>query len=161
MTDLIENTCGKCTVWNFVDRTSWSSGPWDQEPADKIVWEDSTTGFDCMIHRNGMGSWCGYVGVPKKHYLFGLDYNQLYEMGKGLDVHGGLTFSDACHNMDVNGKGICHPSDKGDHVWWFGFDCAHSGDRNPIGGPSDYGTYKDQLYVTNEVKGLAQQLSGE
>jgi hypothetical protein len=69
-------------------------------------------------------------------------------------VHGGLTYSAGCH-----GK-VCHATDNGDHVWWFGFDCAHLDDLSPgftrygMGG----GTYKDILYVEEQCKSLAKQI---
>jgi hypothetical protein len=44
-----------------------------------------------------------------------------------LSVHGGITFSGECHGP------ICHKPKPGepDNVWWYGFDCAHSGDLSP------------------------------
>lgn len=42
-----------------------------------------------------------------------------------LSVHGGITYSGECSGE------ICHPSDNGDHVWWFGFDTAHYMDLVP------------------------------
>lgn len=46
-----------------------------------------------------------------------------------IEVHGGLTFADACHE----GGHICHPKDGVAHekVWWFGFDCGHYMDYSP------------------------------
>ena len=148
-------------TWAFVDRSEWSRGPWDQEGYDKLVWKDSNTGLDCMLHRNAMGAWCGYVGVPKQHPLFGVHYNDLYEHPQDLDAHGGITFTEGCHGMDENGRGICHPADNGNHVWWIGFDCSHSGDRTPYQGAyfSGDGTYRTQAYATSEVASLASQVA--
>lgn len=44
-----------------------------------------------------------------------------------IDVHGGLTYADACHGP------ICHVPQPGepDDVWWFGFDCGHCDDIAP------------------------------
>jgi hypothetical protein len=49
------------------------------------------------------------------------------------DVHGGLTYADACGHSDHPSRGICHIPAPGepDGLWWFGFDCAHSGDWSP------------------------------
>lgn len=107
-----------------VDKAEWGPGPWQDEP-DKAVWVDETTGLDCMIVRNHYGALCGYVGIPEGHPLHGRDYN---------DVHGGLTFADACHPSDDDpGRGICHIPQPGrpDSVWWFGFDCTHAFDVAP------------------------------
>lgn len=67
--------------------------------------------------------------------------------------------------------GICHVPEAGEpeRVWWFGFDCAHSGDQCPgyrelgvgLGLPSKRGeSYKDIHYAKNEVLSLARQLAG-
>lgn len=61
-------------------------------------------------------------------------------------------------------QGICHVvPGKPDNVWWFGFDCAHSGDYSPSFGrvvPSIRAdSYKDLAYVQHEVTKLAQQLA--
>ena len=78
-------------------------------------------------------------------------------------VHGGITYSRECH-----GK-ICHKTDNGDHVWWFGFDCAHAGDKTHFTKKSleiesafsdlhKTDVYRDVNYVMGECKSLAKQL---
>jgi hypothetical protein len=62
-------------------------------------------------------------------------------------------------------RAICHIPLEGRpaRVWWFGFDCAHSGDVSP--GFAEYsglfrdGAYRDRAYVEGEVRDLAQQLA--
>lgn len=61
--------------------------------------------------------------------------------------------------------GVCHipGADEPARVWWFGFDCAHSGDASPAydhkyGFGSD-GWYKNIRYVKQEIAGLARQLA--
>lgn len=135
-----------------VDRTGWSSGPWDNEP-DKLNWTDEATGLPCMIVRNSMGSLCGYVAVDRNHPDFGKDYNDV-----PVDVHGGLTYADKCSHV------ICHVPEPGkpDDVWWLGFDCAHLGDLSPaphMFDRYDDGHYRDVKYVTEECTSLAKQLS--
>jgi hypothetical protein len=63
------------------------------------------------------------------------------------------------------GSFICHRKLDGrpDRVWWFGFDCAHSGDFTPkyansLGGLLNDGVYRDRDYVEGEVAQLAAQL---
>lgn len=59
---------------------------------------------------------------------------------------------------------VCHIPAPGesDSVWWFGFDCAHSGDLCPSyarkfrGGMDEQ--YRDLAYVTEQCQALAQQL---
>ncbi len=103
------------------------------------------------------GALCGYVGVGEDHPYFGKSYE---DDDFDLDVHGGVTFADAC---DEGGR-ICHLARTGepDKIWWFGFDCAHYQDLTPgmdskirslIGD-----TYRDVEYVKSEIQSLASQL---
>lgn len=107
---------------------------------------------------------CGYVAVDKNHTLHGVDY---YSLVDDIDVHGKLTYSD----------------EKAGHegLWWFGFDCAHAGDRvlcddrasqlKAVGQISDFfgggldsggtfshGVFRDADYVEKECESMAQQL---
>lgn len=111
-------------------------GPWVDEP-DKVQWVDEKTGLDCMVKRNDHGAWCGYVGVTKGHPFYGISYSEIYDRFPEveIDVHGGLTFSDKCHE-GLGDDAICHvpfPGRDGD-VWWLGFDCAHAFDLSPLMG---------------------------
>lgn len=149
--------------YTFLDRTGWARGQWDDEP-DKIQWQDEATGYPCLIKRNNIGALCGYVGVSEGHPLYRKDYNDV----DGVYAHGGLTYADACQE-DPSHHGICHIPEPGepDHVWWFGFDCAHAGDYMP-GYPAalreiglkyhSHDTYRNLAYVQEECRQLAQQL---
>lgn len=100
----------------------WGEGPWLDEP-DRV--DFTYAGLPCLLHRNPrMGNWCGYVAVLPGHALHGKSYG---DDGVDVDAHGGLTYSEACSGH------ICHVPEPGepDNVWWFGFDCAHSGDLVP------------------------------
>jgi len=44
--------------------------------------------FACSIWLTGMGTLCGYIGVPPSHPWYGVWYNDIQ-----CDVHGGLTYS--------------------------------------------------------------------
>lgn len=153
-------------------------GPWTDEP-DKIQWIDAETGLDCLIVRNPLGALCGYVGVPPGHPLYEVDcepaYEQAYERGVDLHVHGGLTFADRCAPGEPV-EGICHVAASGATAepWWLGFDTAHCGDLTPLSsildeivvpmmgiqcGPSRNDTYKDVAYVKHECATLAKQLA--
>lgn len=142
-------------------------------------------GFKCCMRRGPMGSWCGYVGIPASHPWFGKNYNDevkptedMLSPRDPLDhgpidvllmalsstrpedslsislcmrVHGGLTYA---QNHE--------PFGEPDGLWWFGFDCAHSGDLVPgmaEPGWANHGTYRDQSYVAAEVQSLAAQLA--
>lgn len=153
-----------------IKRHDWPSGPWDSEP-DKLVWIDEATGLDCMIHRNSSGALCGYVGVPPSHPWHGVGYWEPVDASDDdwvfaherspdaqVDVHGGLTYASACQGN------LCHTPQPGrpTDVWWFGFDCAHSGDETPLlrkyGPAVHYEVYRDVAYVTGQVERLASQL---
>lgn len=150
-----------------VERPEWCpAGPWMTEP-DKVVWK-TKAGLPGMIVRSGSGNLCGYVAVAADHPLYRVDYSsgQWPDSPEGrFRVHGGLTYSKACAGS------ICHVPALGepDDVWWFGFDCAHSGDwrwadaapylkgcREPL--PGHNNRYRDLAYVTAEVESLAEQL---
>jgi len=155
--------------YRTIDRKAvqWPSGPWDSEP-DKVQWPDEETSLPCLAVRHPhSGHWCGYVGVTEGHPFFGKGYNDV-----DVNVHGGLTFARACNPKETEAEGICHLPGEGepDHVWWFGFDCAHSGDRGPRDEyfsqtkgypftPSPNETYKPLSYVKNECASLAKQLA--
>lgn len=144
---------------NFIDKSQWMRGEWDQEP-DLIEWRSETKpSFPCLIVRSdGTGALCGYVGVNETHPLYEVVY-----MDTGIDAHGSLTYSGKCQK---DGK-ICHAPLKGepDNIWWLGFDCAHCFDISPrlyynkklI--KASGATYKNLSYVIEEVNSLASQLA--
>jgi hypothetical protein len=154
-----------------LDRTEWGPGPWDGEP-DKISWTDEATGLPCVMVRNKMGSWCGYVAVEPGHSAHGKDYVDV-----DVDVHGGLTFCDSCNETGPIEHSVCHvpePGKSGD-VWWLGFDCGHAWDVQPgldatlrsfglvpphekFPGVGPGTTYRDVKYVRRECEQLAAQL---
>jgi hypothetical protein len=168
----------KQQTWTFIDKTAWGGGLWQDEP-DKVQWTDGATGLVCLARRGPLGSWCGYVGIAPDHPLFEVEYSTCPTMcgadycehrpETALDVHGGITYSDACQETEQP-YGICHIPEPGqpDHVWWFGFDCAHAGDLVPglfvdiraylplLKPGSDI--YRDLAYVQAECRRLAAQL---
>ncbi len=116
---------------------------WEQEP-NELKWK--YVGLKCWIRRmpNALHL-CGYVGVPKAHSLFKVEYDNI-----PADVHGGLTFSDQFND--------------GGKLWWIGFDCAHLNDMQPgylrrkYGSCLAEGTYRDMNYVKSETEKLALQI---
>jgi thiol-disulfide isomerase/thioredoxin len=145
------------------DRSTWGSGPWDNEP-DKMQYWDSKYNFPVVIKRNAMGSLCGYVGVSPGHPWYGQRYDKVDVHGEYVSVHGGLTHADGCDHGEW-AKSICHtvPEGQPDDVFWLGFDCGHCDDISPkyvdlnreLRG---FGAvYRDWTYVTQECKNLAAQ----
>ena len=156
-----------------VERPEWCPpGPWMTEP-DKVNWT-TAAGLPGMIVRNQSGALCGYVAVAKGHPLYGVGYGdgEWPDTPEGrFSVHGGLTYSSGCRGH------ICHVPEPGepDDVWWFGFDCAHSGDWHwtsaapylkslrslpaPAGSRYPADVYRDVAYVTGEVESLAKQIA--
>ena len=109
----------------------------------------------CCVSRMARGNLNGYVGVPPEHKLHGKDYNDLYSQDINIDVHGGLTYS----SSDFSPLAAILP----DHHW-FGFDTMHYNDISPIDiqidglRMQDLGTYRNMVYVTQQVTELARQL---
>ena len=150
---------------DVIDKANWPRGEWDSEP-DKKQWLDPISGLPCMIKRNRMGVWCGYVGLSEGHKYHGEEYHDI-----DVDVHGGLTYSDFCQDESDPAHSICHVA-PGGPVWWLGFDCGHSSDYAPNEfQPSafeglfgayhglDGGRYRNQAYAEAEVLRLAGQLT--
>lgn len=139
-------------------------------------------GYPTYAMRNNMKAWCGYVGVPPSHKLFGRDYSDrvvwardtvhvqhqspiillcealrdednTVSVGALVDVHGGITW--ARNHL---------PSYDADGWWWFGFDCAHFCDLTPFDAHRRY-TYKENCeyrnltYVRYHIHRLACQLA--
>ncbi len=157
-------TTDKCAECKH-DRTGWTSGPWDNEP-DRVEFEHA--GLPCILHRSPAGHWCGYVGVSPVHPLHGKSYDSYEDEAEGtysspvdaLLVHGGITYGHECVDP------ICHVPKPGEpeHLWWLGFDCAHSGDYSPRDFrngdiPNGYEVYKTAAYVRRETEQLAEQLA--
>ena len=128
--------------------------PWEQEPQQAEEWVDADTGYECSIWRNpNMGHLCGYVGIPKGHPCYGVGYNDM----DGIEVHGGLTYS------EVDDKRQWHV---------FGFDAGHGGDYSPglavtllrVTGEFDSvsrgerSTYRTWAYMKEQVLSLCNQL---
>jgi hypothetical protein len=130
------------------NKSGWGTGPWNNEPDRKDFTHE---GYACFLLRNNVGVWCGYVGVPSSHPLYGVTHNDV-----DVEVHGGLTYSNKCDGH------VCHDPepDMPDDVWWFGFDTAHY--RDYIPGNSFFRDsdqiYRDITYVEEEIRSLASQL---
>jgi hypothetical protein len=147
---------------NLFDKSAWPDGPWKDEP-DRVLWTDEKTGLPCLAKRNKeMGIWCGYVGIGKDHPFHGYDQLSACDM-LPEGVHWGITYAAECDGNPETG--ICHLSNDEDHVWWFGFDCAHAGDIVPtsshavrsVCSEADW-KYRDLAYVQAECEKLAAQL---
>jgi hypothetical protein len=154
-------------------REAGMDGPWMSEP-DRVEWKHA--GLTClMIRHQELFHWCGYVGMPPGHPCHGKGYDAIQshydsegnerEPLADIDVHGGLTYANACSGH------ICHKPAPGepDALHWLGFDCAHLGDLSPamemhrtdwpqyVNGMSD--RYRDLLWVRAETERLAEQLA--
>lgn len=161
-------------------------GPWLREPDQKVFMHRGLP--CCMLRHESVGHWCGYVGVPRGHLLWGAEYGEPFEELKpwiearyrhqinpaslGFRTMIDILFSGELETSPENAL-VVHgglswtrdyrPDQAPDGFWWFGFDCGHAGDLSPrmlsIFG-SDYGTYRDRFYVEGWTRCLAQQLAG-
>lgn len=159
----------KTITYRWIDKQGWGEGPWQEEP-DKVQWQTQAGLPALVVRTDWMGHWCGYVGVPEGHPAYRQGYDDVF-----AEVHGGLTFADACGH-DPAQHGICHVPDEGepDNLWWLGFDCAHWQDLSPAfrvrmdeldrkyGHPPDRDPkhYWTLAEVQAECEQLAQQLAG-
>jgi hypothetical protein len=64
----------------------------------------------------------GYVIIPERHPLHGKDYDDINEH---VNIHGGLTFSEAIEEIDWPEI----PADAPKNGWVVGFDTCHFGDN--------------------------------
>lgn len=69
--------------YTTVDKSEWGDGDWKNEP-DKKQYQDTETGYPCLIVRNHHGALCGYVGVNDKHPLYGVEYSDTHPSTKKL-----------------------------------------------------------------------------
>lgn len=148
-------------------------------------------GLICVVQRvDWLGILCGYVAVRKGHPLYGKEYSEsiivedmdeiefngnyvdlffaahdemtalnAVRLSTFFQVHYGINYSDN-HLHGV-------PGEIGE-LWWFGFDCGHSGDITPFQydfqrrltdtGLFNDDQYRDFDYVMEQTKGLAEQL---
>lgn len=139
--------------YNKKDRNLLPDGVWNEEP-DKGHW--IYKGLDCLIVRNNLGALCGYVGVPKGHRLYEMDYDDANSL---VDAYWGLTFANKCNPNADPTSSICHPLEgaANEDVWWLGFDCAHCDDFIPCVEYPNFGetVYKDFVFVQKGVHKLA------
>ena len=78
------------------------------------------------------GYGCGYIGLPKEHPWYGMDYFSI-----PANVHGGLTWGD--YNL---------PNQEPDGLYWIGFDTNHLND-DQFNCPKEY--------VESQVEALKKQ----
>jgi len=128
-------------------------------------------GFRAIVYRIPGRHYCGYVGLPENHPLYGIEYStptnsiapaqEGDEIGKrgimtlitlSLDENGfsrpDIVF-DVHGSLTYSGKGR-YPVDDGNNLWWFGFDTAHCDDDNP--------SIQNESYVFAECESLALQI---
>jgi hypothetical protein len=118
--------------------TAFGPGPWVDE-VDKVQWQDDATGLPCLVKRNHMGAWCGYVGVSKGHPLF-----EDTEADYKVEPHGGGAPSRASASPTTTARSGT-PSGTGEY-----------GSKLPR--LNEDVTYRDLAYVTGETVRLARDL---
>jgi hypothetical protein len=148
-----------------IDKSTWGKGAWQREP-DRVDFVHA--GFACLLLRHPRhGHWCGYVGVPREHPLYGQNWTENDQI-RALGVHMGVNYSAHC-----NGE-ICHVPAAGmpDDVWWLGCDFGQPFDFSPglLAGRTDesanrmrarkvWDVYRTLPYVRHEIESLAGQLA--
>lgn len=155
--------------------------PWETEPNEV---EGEAYGLPYCMRRNSFGAWCGYVGVPDTHPLYGKSGHEKLKVSDSIlhreiddlrispialfcadaeEAENNIIPLELC--FDVHG-GITWtedhaggPSHEGEGRWWFGFDCSHSKDLAPLLSKMPGCEYRNASYVEHECQELARQLS--
>lgn len=122
-----------------------------EKEGDSLQWEYTCSNgviFTCDILRNSLKFLCGYVNLTKDNSLYGVDYDDIYNI-TNIDVHGGLTYTNETETGD----------------WKIGFDCGHLGDLSPFYLLNDMSfniigndSYRDMDYVKSECESLCEQI---
>lgn len=81
----------------------------------EILFQGTYKGYQFYIMNLGTHP-TAYVEIPITNKLFGKSYNQIYDIGINIDVHGGLTYS---RDHLLGGE---------NNKWFIGWDYAHAGD---------------------------------
>jgi hypothetical protein len=119
--------------------------------------EFDEAGYHCIILRDpDAGYLAGYVGLPRTHPLFGVDFSEVDETPAQISIHGGLEYS---------GPTVGPGRERPEH-WYFGFDCDHFDDlslkdleaMDPVAVAVKHSSsYKTIEFVDTEVRNLARQ----
>lgn len=135
----------------------------------KVIWVNNS-------HR------CGYVRIPEDHPLFGIDYSDDVidchdylkdkEVGKrspisifcaaGRDLHDAAILFDCHGGITFSGK-LGHDG-KDQEGFWYGYDCAHSGDLTQYmiehreWCMSEHAVMRSLEYCIDECESLSRQL---
>lgn len=122
-------------------------GPWHGEP-DRV--ELRRSGLTCVLDRDDMGSWAGYVAIPVDHPWVASDLDPTLESGSWHDAaHGGIVY---CSERSPTSGEV------DDTIMWIGFDCAHAahGDLVPAYAEvRNHGVYRDGAFAIRELCRLA------
>lgn len=148
-------------------------------------WKSCAYGLPFYMKRNWSKAWCGYVGVPKHHPHFELNYSDriiadrnsilikdqspisiFLEAAAPEDERVSLDFLYDCPGGITWAENHA-AGESPDGYWWFGFDCSHYNDLSPRDiieeGLNNKnwrpGTYKDFKWVHGKIVHLASQLS--
>lgn len=114
-------------------------------------------GFPCVVLFMPFGFRCGYIGIPKGHRFYKMNYVKI-----PVGCHGGLTYSD---------DHLHHQDDK--DIWWIGFDCGHYMDGYDLKSRRQYfpelpdeefmytEEYKDIGFCKHECREIVDQIVGD
>lgn len=123
-------------------------------------------GYRCVVVMTSMCHRCGYVGIPKGHYLYKKDYIDKCLLfsdiaNEGQDKRGIIPFirhfimdesklvpPDVYFNVHGSityaASDNEYPVENKNSLWFFGFDCGHAGDKKSPKDAYAYGLITDK-----------------
>lgn len=131
-------------------REKWGEGEWLHEP-DYYEWIDEVSGYLCIVNRNHLGAWTGYVCLSMEHPYYGWPDRERPRP--------------RIESVSVSWTGTAPPNLRRNDDFVIGFDCGSGMDYVP-GRDRDYqGTdfmhlfrYRNYNYIVKKTKKLADEL---
>ena len=111
---------------------------YSKERKIELLCKDNYKGFNYYILNLGTHP-TAYIEIPKEHLLYGMEYDNIYDNGYYIEVHGGLTYSDNHLQILENGN------------WFIGWDYAHWDDYMPFYDEIGETKMKLKKWTTDEI----------
>lgn len=108
-------------VKTLYNKAEWPAGPWIEEP-DYMLWLSPDSMYPCVLRRNMLGAWAGFVGIAPDHPLYQATHTEMAI--ESIDIYGGVVFTGFSPEDDIE---VSPPIRR----WWIGFGCMTPDDATP------------------------------